>query len=110
LKSNNQKLEKHQPETGKALTGNWKSINRKLEKHQLETGKASSRNHESIDQKIEKLQPETSKASKGKHKSINQDRTKGGSITVQLTSCLTCLDQSVLHIKMKVVRQLIQNQ
>ncbi len=29
--------------------------------------------------------------------------TKGGSITVQLTSCLTSLDQSVLQIKTKIV-------
>ncbi len=29
--------------------------------------------------------------------------TKGGSITVPLTSCLTGLDQSVLQIKMKIV-------
>ncbi len=37
--------------------------------------------------------------------------TKGGSITVPLTSCLTGLDQSVLQIKTKlsVVIQLIPN-
>ena len=29
--------------------------------------------------------------------------TKGGSIIVPLTSCLTCLDQSVLQIKTKIV-------
>jgi hypothetical protein len=29
--------------------------------------------------------------------------TKGGSITVQLASCLTCLDLSVLQIKTKIV-------
>jgi hypothetical protein len=29
--------------------------------------------------------------------------TKGGSITVPLTSCLTCLDSSVLQIKTKIV-------
>jgi hypothetical protein len=29
--------------------------------------------------------------------------TKGGSITVQLTSCLTCLDQSDLQVKTKIV-------
>jgi len=29
--------------------------------------------------------------------------TKGGSITVLLTSCLTCLDQSVLQLKTKIV-------
>jgi len=29
--------------------------------------------------------------------------TKWGSITVQLTSCLTCLDSSVLQIKTKIV-------
>jgi hypothetical protein len=29
--------------------------------------------------------------------------TKGGSITVQLTSCLTCLDQPVFQIKTKIV-------
>jgi hypothetical protein len=29
--------------------------------------------------------------------------TKGGSITVQLTSCMTCLDLSVLQIKTKIV-------
>jgi hypothetical protein len=34
------------------------------------------------------------------HKTGN---TKGVSITVQLTSCLTCLDQSVLQIKTKIV-------
>ncbi len=31
------------------------------------------------------------------------ENTKGGSITVQLTSCLTCLYQSVLQIKTKIV-------
>ncbi len=30
-------------------------------------------------------------------------KTKGGSITVQLTSCLTCLDYSVLQMKTKIV-------
>jgi hypothetical protein len=29
--------------------------------------------------------------------------TKGGSITVPLTSCLTCLDQPVLQIETKIV-------
>jgi hypothetical protein len=29
--------------------------------------------------------------------------TKGGSITIPLTSCLTCLDWSVLQIKTKIV-------
>jgi hypothetical protein len=29
--------------------------------------------------------------------------TKGGSIAVSLTSCLTCLDYSVLQIKTKIV-------
>jgi hypothetical protein len=34
------------------------------------------------------------------HSGILQSvNTEGGSITVQLTSCLTCLDQSVLQIK-----------
>ncbi len=32
------------------------------------------------------------------------ENTKGGSITVLLTSCLTSLDQSVLQIKTKTVR------
>ncbi len=35
--------------------------------------------------------------------SLNAGNTKGGSITVQLTSCLTSLDHSVLQIKMKIV-------
>ncbi len=31
------------------------------------------------------------------------ENTKGGSITVLLTSCLTCLDLSVLQLKTKIV-------
>ncbi len=34
---------------------------------------------------------------------FNPGNTKGGSITVPLTSCLTGLDESVLHIKTKIV-------
>ncbi len=34
---------------------------------------------------------------------VRPGNTKGGSITVQLTSCLTGLDQSVLQIKTKIV-------
>jgi hypothetical protein len=34
---------------------------------------------------------------------MNAGNTKGGSITVPLTSCLTGLDQSVLQIKTKIV-------
>jgi hypothetical protein len=34
---------------------------------------------------------------------ILSGNTKGGSITVQLTSCLTCLDSSVLQMKTKIV-------
>ncbi len=34
----------------------------------------------------------------------NQGTLKGGSITVQLTSCLTGLDKSVLQVKTKIVR------
>jgi hypothetical protein len=43
---------------------------------------------------------------------VSSGNTKGGSITIQLTSCLTCLDYSVLQIKQKlsVVTQLIPNQ
>jgi hypothetical protein len=33
----------------------------------------------------------------------NTGNTKGGSITVPVTSCLTGLDQSVLQIKTKIV-------
>jgi hypothetical protein len=32
-----------------------------------------------------------------------EGNTKGGSITLPLTSCLTGLDESVLHIKQKIV-------
>ncbi len=35
--------------------------------------------------------------------SLQSGNTKGGSITVPLTSCLTGLDQSVLQIKTKIV-------
>ncbi len=35
--------------------------------------------------------------------SIEAGNTKGGSITVLLTSCLTGLDRSVLQIKTKIV-------
>jgi hypothetical protein len=35
--------------------------------------------------------------------------TKGGSITVLLTSCLTCLDYPVLQIKTKIVSCHIAN-
>jgi hypothetical protein len=35
--------------------------------------------------------------------SVEARNTKGGSITVPLTSCLTGLDQSVLQIKTKIV-------
>ncbi len=35
--------------------------------------------------------------------SIQPGNTKGGSITVQLTSCLTSLDLSVLQINTKIV-------
>ncbi len=34
---------------------------------------------------------------------LTAGNTKGGSITVQLTSCLTCLDQPVLQMKTKIV-------
>ena len=34
---------------------------------------------------------------------VSTGYTKGGSITVPLTSCLTCLDWSVLQIKTKIV-------
>ncbi len=34
---------------------------------------------------------------------LESGNTKGGSITVPLTSCLTGLDQSVLQIKIKIV-------
>jgi hypothetical protein len=34
---------------------------------------------------------------------MNAGKTKGGSITVLLTSCLTGLDRSVLKIKTKIV-------
>jgi hypothetical protein len=34
---------------------------------------------------------------------LHQGNTKGGSITVPLTSCLTGLDKSVLQIKTKIV-------
>ncbi len=34
---------------------------------------------------------------------VEPGNTKGGSITVPLTSCLTGLDQSVLQIKTKIV-------
>jgi hypothetical protein len=34
---------------------------------------------------------------------VNSGNTKGGSITVPLTSCLTGLDLSVLQIKSKIV-------
>jgi hypothetical protein len=34
---------------------------------------------------------------------LTPGNTKGGSIIVQLTSCLTCSDQSVLQIKTKIV-------
>ncbi len=36
-------------------------------------------------------------------KSVYPGNTKGGSITVPLTSCLTGLDKSILQIKTKVV-------
>ncbi len=35
--------------------------------------------------------------------SVTPGYTKGGSITVQLTSCLTGLDQSILQIKTNIV-------
>jgi hypothetical protein len=35
--------------------------------------------------------------------SVQPGNTRGGSITVRLTSCLTGLDQSVLQIKTKIV-------
>jgi hypothetical protein len=42
---------------------------------------------------------------------LSTGNTKGGSIIVLLTSCLTGLDQSVLEIKqLSVVKQLISNQ
>jgi hypothetical protein len=34
---------------------------------------------------------------------VSPGNTEGGSITVQLTSCLACLDKSVFQIKMKIV-------
>jgi hypothetical protein len=34
---------------------------------------------------------------------VGTGNPEGGSIIVQLTSCLTCLDLSVLRIKMKIV-------
>ncbi len=34
---------------------------------------------------------------------VTAGNTKRGSITVLLTSCLTGLDQSVLHVKTKIV-------
>jgi hypothetical protein len=36
-------------------------------------------------------------------KDFSPGNTKGGSITVQLTSCLTRLDWSILQIKTKIV-------
>jgi hypothetical protein len=41
--------------------------------------------------------------SEGPTKSARAGNTKGGSSTVQLTSCLTGLDKSVLQIKTKIV-------
>ncbi len=38
-----------------------------------------------------------------KEESLYAGNTKGKSMTVQLTSCLTCLDLSVLQIKTKIV-------
>jgi hypothetical protein len=37
------------------------------------------------------------------YKNVDAGNTKGGSIIVQLTSCLSGLDQSVLKIKTKIV-------
>jgi hypothetical protein len=37
------------------------------------------------------------------HPKVKAGNTKGGSITVPLTSCLTSLDYSVLQIKIKIV-------
>jgi hypothetical protein len=34
---------------------------------------------------------------------VSAGNTKGGSVTIHLTSCLTGLDRSVLHIKTKIV-------
>ncbi len=39
----------------------------------------------------------------GVHVLVMAGNTKGGSITVLLTSCLTCLDQPVLQIKTEIV-------
>jgi len=36
-------------------------------------------------------------------RSVNPGNIKGGSITVLLASCLTCLDKPVLQIKTKIV-------
>jgi hypothetical protein len=46
----------------------------------------------------------TAKAAKAaRNRPLEAGNTKGGSITVPLTSCLTCLDQPVLQIKTKIV-------
>jgi hypothetical protein len=38
-----------------------------------------------------------------RHSNVKAGNTKGGTITVLLTSCLTGLDKSVLQIKTKIV-------
>jgi hypothetical protein len=45
----------------------------------------------------------SSKLQPPRHRKCKAGNTKGGSITVLLTSCLTGLDQSVLQIKTKIV-------